>query len=147
MFVLPPVHELSIVGIFDPGVPNRERVVLRPTEEINLASFALLLSLQTSEGGVTPLPDQFFWFGERWLTPPAWLVVFTGPGSYQEGAHETTGEPVLELHWGRASTCLDLPGLAVSLVRMSGISSFAPPPAAVLPPIRGRALSEQPAAR
>ena len=122
MYILPPVHELTVVGVFDAGVPNRERVVLRPTETLNLASFALVLSA-VSDGGVIPLADQFFWLGEKWVTPPAWIVVFTGPGQYREGGHQTTGEPVLELHWGRASVVLNIPGIALSIVRIGAITS------------------------
>ncbi|MBK7834371.1 MAG: hypothetical protein IPK33_03335 [Gemmatimonadetes bacterium] len=132
MFILPPVHELTIVGVHDAGVPNRERIVLRPTEPLNLAAFALLLSLRNPDGTIVPIPDQFFWLGERWLAPPAWIVVFTGPGAYREGAHETSGAPVIELHWGRSAVVLDTPNVVVSLVRLAGLNSFEPPPPASL---------------
>ncbi|NOT08068.1 MAG: hypothetical protein HOP28_07675 [Gemmatimonadales bacterium] len=122
MYILPPVHELTIVGVFDAGVPNKERVVLRPTETLNLAAFALVLST-VADGGVLPLADQFFWFGEKWVTPPAWIVVYTGPGQYRESAYQGTGEPVLELHWGRSTVVLNLPDIALSLVRIGAITS------------------------
>ena len=123
MHILSPVHELAIIGAYDVGVPNRERVVLRPTESLNLAEFALILTTQI-EGGLRPLADQFFWFGEKWVAPPAWIVIFTGPGSYREGAHESTGEPVLELHWGRPTAVLHLPDVVVALIRIGALSSF-----------------------
>lgn len=143
MYILPPVHELTFVGLFDAGVPNRERLVLRPTEPLNLAGFALVVSA-VGDGGVTPLPDQFFWFGERWVVPPAWIVVFTGPGAFREGAHQETGEPVLELHWGRRNVFLSDPRLAVSLLRIGAITTqygqhagVATPPAQPALPPRG----------
>ena len=126
MYILPPVHELSVVGIFDPGIPNRERIVLRPTQPLNLAAFALILSATAPEG-VTPIPNQFLWLGERWLSPPAWIVVFTGPGRFQEGAHQTTGEPVLELHWGQPGVVLGRPGVAVSVIRIGALTSQVTP--------------------
>jgi|SRR6185312_7368450 len=133
MYILPPVHELSVTGIFDAGVPNRERIVLRPTQAVNLAAFALSLCVSQQEG-VTPIPDQFFWLGERWVTPPAWIVVFTGPGSFQVSPHQTTNEPVFELHWGRSNTIFGQTGLSVGLFRLGGLSSYATPSAAPVNP-------------
>ena len=131
MYILPPVHELTIVGVFEAGVPNRERIILRPTEPINLASFALVLTMTGQDGLVIPLPDHFFWLGERWLVPPAWIVVFTGPGRYQEGIHGSSGVPVIELHWGKSSVLFGPPGIAVSLIRISAIASTILPPAQI----------------
>lgn len=135
MYILPPMHELAIVGVFDAGVPNKERIVLRPMEPLNLAGFAIVLSLRGDNDAVTPLRDHFFWLGERWLTPPAWIVVFTGPGAFREGAHQTSGEPVLELHWGSPSVLLGAPGLVLSVIRIGAISShFGAAPTGYLPP-------------
>jgi len=127
MHILPPVHEFGTVGIFDSGVPNRERIVMRPTQILNLAEFALTVSSVDDNGSVTPIPDLFLWLGELWVTPPSWIVVFTGPGSFNQGAHSQTGETVFELHWGRANTIFGSPNLAVSLLRIGGISSQTAP--------------------
>jgi hypothetical protein len=137
MYIIPPVHELAIVGVFDPGIPNRERIVLRPTEAVNLAAFGLLLSVTGDGGGVFPISDQFFWFGGRWITPPCWLVVFTGPGQYNEGMHETSGEPVLEFHWAKRAVVLGEKNISVSVIRLGGISSFQPS----IPPVSAIAKS------
>lgn len=133
MYIIPPVHELTIVGVFDAGSPNLERIVLRPTESLNLAGFALILGVPLSGGGVTPLADQFFWFGEKWISPPSWVVVFTGPGQFREGTHPTSGEPVLELHWGRGNVVFGSHALSVSIVRLGGISSHLLQPSQEVP--------------
>lgn len=133
MYILPPVHELTVVGVVDAGVPNSERIVMRPTQPINLAGFALILSISSQEG-VTPIPDQFFWLGERWISPPAWIVVFTGPGVFRESKHQTTGEQVLELHWGRTGVVFGQSGIAVSILRIGGLSSHLAPTVAPPPP-------------
>jgi hypothetical protein len=135
---VPPVHELAIVGAFEAGVPNRERIVIRPTEAVNLAGFGLVLSLVNDDGSVTPVPNHFLWLGDRWVVPPTWLVVFTGPGAFREGAHQETGAPVLEFHWGLQSVVLGTPRIALSIVRFGGLSSqqVGPNSAAQLPRLR-----------
>jgi hypothetical protein len=127
MHVLPPVHEFSIVGVYDPGAANRERIILRPTQRLNLAEFAICISHVHADGSVTPIPDLFLWLGDFWIAPPCWVVIFTGPGAFRQTTDTPSGELVFELHWGRANTIFNGGNLAVSLVRLGAINSVLAP--------------------
>jgi len=126
--LLPYVHELSIIGVADRGVPNRERIIIRPTEAVELGRFGLFLGINRPDGTVLPLRDQFFWFGDQIVAPPAWLFVFTGPGVYQESRVPETGHLAHSYHWGRHTTVLGDESIVPCLFRFDGIGIGRPGP-------------------
>lgn len=136
MRYIPPAYELNIVGILDAGVPHRERIVLRPTQPLDLSYYALILGVQTTTG-IVPLNDCFRWLGPRVIGPPSWLVVYTDPGQDIDTTHETSGEPVHIVHWGRTHTMFVATGaqLVLGVIRIGGLTTWlAPMPTAGLLP-------------
>jgi hypothetical protein len=98
-----PVPEFSAPTVEDPGVPNRERITLNILEPVNLGRYWLLIGRRGPEGGVAPLVDSFFWFGEKFVVPPALIHVFTGPGSFKETSGLLAGTSY-HFYWGRKVT-------------------------------------------
>lgn len=119
--IIAPVVELTLVGVADAGVPNEERIGLRPTEPVNLAQFGLMVGLSHPNGAVTPLRDNFFWFGELIIEPPSWVVVYTGRGQYQESVLRDSGHKLYALYWGRPSTMFDWPNIVPVLFRADAV--------------------------
>lgn len=119
--VIPPVLELSLVGIADAGIPNRERIVLRPAESINLAQCGIFLCQRGNDGVITPLVDHFFWFTEVVATPPSWIMVYTGKGEPTQSQLPESGQTVYSLHWGKDYTLFNIPGVAPVIFRIGGI--------------------------
>jgi hypothetical protein len=116
----PPITELSMVGVADAGVPNQERILLRPTDRINLAQFGIMLCRRSDTGLVTPFRDQFFWFGEVEVTPPSWIVVFTGPGKAYQSVEKNFGQ-VYWHYWGKRTTVFTAPERVPVVLRMTSI--------------------------
>jgi hypothetical protein len=100
----PPPLELSLIGLHEAGVPGQEKIVLRPTESINLAQFGILVGWKGDTGLTTPLNDNFFWFGEIVVPVPSWIVVFTGKGTFYISKHPQNGQPIYVFYWGREQT-------------------------------------------
>lgn len=121
--ILPVVYELSMIGVLDAGVPNQERIIMRPTEPVNLAQFGIILALKSENELVTPLRDHFFWFGEFVTQPPCWLIVYTGPGDFTQTHVPVTGEIVYSLHWGKPNTVFNQPNIVPVVLRIGGILS------------------------
>lgn len=133
MIYLPPIFELTIFGVIDPGVPNRERILIRPTEEINLAQCGIFLGIKGEKDLTTPLNDQFFWFGDLVVSPPSWLVVYTGPGSFEETKLPDSGQTAYSFHWGKERTVFHEPNIVPVVFKMTGVlvgkvSSSSPTP-------------------
>jgi hypothetical protein len=105
MIFIPPIPELSMYGAVDCGVPNRERICLRPSEKVDLGHFGLLLASRKANGEMTPINDHFFWFGEKIITPPAWIIIFTGAGENRTITEK--GVPVHLFFWGKKGILFD----------------------------------------
>jgi hypothetical protein len=97
------VPELTIIGVFDPGVPNEERIVLRPEVVVPLNGYGIAVGIPAPGVGALPLFDNCFWFPEIEVSPPAWVILFTGPGKTKTFS-TVEGENVLTLHWQRPYT-------------------------------------------
>ncbi len=108
MIFLPSITEIEFAGVFDRGVPNSERVVLKVLQTVRLAEYAVCLAAKTESSGVFPLTDQFFWFNDEALVEPPYSVyLYTGPGQTRRTHVQGTGTPAIVFHWGRNVTLLD----------------------------------------
>jgi hypothetical protein len=118
--IFPPIFHLSVLGVYDAGVPNRERLILRPTEPVNLVQFGVVVCVRTA-GGVVPVTDNFFPFLEVEVTPPAWIVLFTCPGNYHMDSHPETGHLVHVFYWQRKQTIFAVPEAVPVVVQLSSV--------------------------
>jgi len=118
----PPINELILYGVFDRGVPNQERIVLKTQNYLNLAPYGLLLTAQQNNIA-TPLHDQFFWLGETVLDPNTWVFVYTGAGFPRMTKTLVTNEPAYVLHWNRANVIFHQASLLPTLIRIDAAVS------------------------
>jgi hypothetical protein len=121
MIYIPPILELSLYGVVDAGVPNRERICVRPTDSINLAQFGILAGIRAANGAITPSPNLFFWFGDLVVTPPAWLIVFTGKGESPSAPLVENGNNVYVFYWNLKNTIFNIPGMSPIVFKMNTI--------------------------
>jgi len=131
--ILPPLFELSYIGVSEPGVANKERIVLRPSETINLAQCGILVGFKNENGIITPYQDNFFWFGELTVSPPSWLIIYTGPGQYQQTVIPNTQQTAYTFHWGRNNTIFNYTNIVPIVFRMGGILTGSPIPIGIVP--------------
>jgi len=128
-----PIFQLSLIGVEDAGIPNKERVILRPTERVNLAEFGMLIGIQ-NQGFTSPLNETFFWFGEILIDPPSWLFIYTGKGEFRESQMPTTGEKAYVFHWGRPITAFNNPSIVPIIFRIGNVLVGNSRPALPYPP-------------
>ena len=117
--IIPPVFELGSVSVADPGVSGQERIIFRPTEQINLVQCGLLLGWRGTDGVTTPLDNEFFWFGTVVATPPCWIVVYTGKGQATTGIHN--GNPVYFYYWGKSATVFNFSEVIPLVFKFAGV--------------------------
>ena len=103
MFVAP-IFELTVVGVAEPNIPNRERIVVRPTQLVDLTQFGVLVGYRNDAGGIIPLWDQFYWFGNLTVSPPSWICLYSGPGTANEAVMPGSGERIHNFYWSRNKT-------------------------------------------
>lgn len=119
--MFPPITSLTLLGVYDAGVSSRERILIRPTESVNLAQFGVLAALQLDNGQFMPLWDHYFWFGETLIEPPSWLVLFTCPGTPELKTDPKTGYPIQICYWQRKKTLFHVPKVFPILFQMNGV--------------------------
>jgi hypothetical protein len=129
--LLPPIPELTLVGVFDRGVPNRERIVLKAETTIEVGNYAVVLGIRYLHTGVfVPIQDAMFWFGSGAAVANDWLFLFTGSGTFNSIPNaDGTGKIYLS-YWGREHTLFHDPTTEAVLWRING-ANFPPPPVAL----------------
>jgi len=112
------ISELALVGVAYAGVPNEERVVIRPTQTLQLSTFGVAAgSFDAATGGTRPFFDSVFWFPDLFVSPPAWILLYTGIGTPRSTQLEN-GEALITLFWQRKLTVFDNPHVLPVLFRL-----------------------------
>lgn len=115
------ITELRVVGAFDRGMPNQERIVIRVNDIVNMAQFALLLGIRQQLGVAVPIRDNFFWFGDGVVSRGDWIFVYTGPGEGRMNDLPGTTEKLYTVHWGRNQTVLNSAEIVPLLIRLDAV--------------------------
>lgn len=115
------ILELSVVGVFDRGVPNKERIALLVNETLNLGQYGLMVGVRASEGTAFPIRDNLLWFGDGLVSKGDWVFVYTGPGEARATTLPNTNERVFSIHWGRKQTFLHDRNLVPILFRVDAV--------------------------
>ncbi len=119
--IFPPILQLTVLGLYDAGVPNSERIILRPTDTLNLAQYCIVLAHRPPQGESIIMLDNLFWFPNSDVSPPCWIVIMSGEGTNIIKTHETTGQPVHVFYWGRKATIFNAPGFIPIVVQVGAI--------------------------
>jgi hypothetical protein len=120
MIYLPPIAELDLIAVYDPGIPNKERILLEAKTQVNLAQYILGIHWQSSSGLATPLND-YVWLGDQVVSPPTRLFIYTGIGTQQFGQFPD-GIPYLTIHMGRTSTIFNRLEIVPVLLRIDALN-------------------------
>ncbi|MEK7763986.1 MAG: hypothetical protein AAB433_20635 [Nitrospirota bacterium] len=113
--------ELIIHAVADRGVPNKERIYLQATTDLNLGTYLLSIGYPVGNQKIYPSSDNFFWLGNEVVSANTWVVVYTGPGHPKVTAMSDTKEPALVLHWGKSQTILSDADLHPFVLSVDGI--------------------------
>ena len=115
-----PRPALELFGIYDRGVPNKERIALKVNALVNTADYAVILGVAGANGTIIPARDQFLWLG-RTVVDVGWVFVFTGPGDPMVTTESNTKEPMHAIYWGKPNVMFTIPEARAALVRLGPI--------------------------
>lgn len=112
------VTELMLIGVVDAGVPNKERIVLRPTQATDLRQFLLVPGIfNPTTGGAHPIFDNAFWFPDVSVEAPSWIHVYTGLGN-QTVDSLPGGDVVHTFFWQRSTVVFTFSDVVPVLIRI-----------------------------
>ena len=112
---------LEIFGVYDRGIPNLERIVLRANGPVNLSEFAIVLGFVGGTNNIYPLVDQFMWLGDIELHIQSWVFIFTGPGKPGVSQEVNTKEPLHSIFWNKPNVIFGNPDLVPALVQLGPV--------------------------
>lgn len=115
------VTNLRIVGVFDRGEPNKERVVLKVRSMCNLGKYAVLVTRSRGDE-IVPGPSRYLWLPDRNAEPGSYVVVYTGPGELREGTMRNSGAPALVLHWQSNRVLFSDPEVIPAIIRIERLA-------------------------
>jgi hypothetical protein len=115
------IDELEIVGVYDHGVPNMERIAIMANTPIDLGNYGLMIGIRGDEGQAFPLRDNFLWFGNGWIQKGDWLFVYTASGEPRTMQLPNQKEKLYSIHWGKEKTVFQHKELMPILVRLDAI--------------------------
>lgn len=115
------ISELEMVGVFDRGVANRERIVFRACEDVTLGQFGIMLGINLTKGWARPIRDNLFWFGNGTVQKDDWLCVFTGEGKPTAYNVPGTENQMFSVFWGRKTVVLTSTMIVPILFRIDGV--------------------------
>lgn len=125
------IAELTIVDVYDRGVPNQERIALQANEMLNMGQFGIMLGVRASEDSAYPIKDNLYWFGDGYVSKGDWIFLYTGPGEPRTSEIPNAQNKMYTVHWGRDSTVLGEPNIVPMLFRVDAVQ--VPVPARALP--------------
>ncbi len=97
---------LELIGVFDRGEPNKERIVFRASDHIDLGQFGIMLGISLAGGFARPIRDNLFWFGDGIINRDDWLFVYTSPGKPSSIPIPNTENMLHNIFWGRKAVIL-----------------------------------------
>ena len=118
----PPILELTVTGLHDRGVANRERIQIRVDMDVRLAGFCIVHGTWI-DGSTTlhPSGSHFFQFPDVEAKAGSWIFIYTGPGETRSTRLSGTLQPALALHWGCSETIFGEPNESFAILRIGGV--------------------------
>lgn len=119
--LIPVVTELRLVGVFEPGVPNRERIVLKVETRLDIGMYAIVLGRRVQQvGHAAPMTDSMYWIGSGTVEPNDWFYLFTGSGTRTIIPPDVDHGKLFVEFWGRPLTVFQDGQIVPMLWRLSG---------------------------
>jgi len=115
------ITELFVVGVFDRGIPNQERIVVKANEKVNMGQYGVMLGVKGANGTAFPISDNLYWFGDGYVFKGDWVFLYTGPGKPKTSELPNTKDKLYTIHWGRNVTVLGDENVVPILFRVDAV--------------------------
>lgn len=115
------IYELEVYGVFDRGVPNKERIAILAKQPVNIGQHGVMIGIRENSGRALPIKDNLFWFGDAQLNAGDWLFIYTGDGKPSVSELPNSISRIFSIHWGRPKTVFDARELVPILFRVDAV--------------------------
>lgn len=119
--IVDPITELGIVGVYDRGIANQERIVLYANETVNMGKYGVMIGVRAVNRTAFPIRDNLLWFGDGVVSKGDWIFIYTGPGTPRQTTLPNSEERLITVHWGQKETILGNKELLPILFRVDAV--------------------------
>lgn len=122
--MIEPLPPLELFGVYERGVPNRERIVLRVNAPVQLREYGIVLGWDAPGNTLYPATDNFLWLGPTFIDVASWVFVYTGSGQQTMTQEINSKDPAHVVYWNRSDVILKNPEIKPALFRMVDAQIF-----------------------
>lgn len=108
---------LTMRPVENPGDPERERIVLRATKDVDIGDFAMFMA-PTADDSVLSGPLNAYWFPDQKIKLGDFVVLYTKSGTRSEKKSDS-GNTSYFLYWGLSSPRWASPKLKPVLLQVA----------------------------
>ncbi len=111
----------ELLGVYDRGIPNKERVVIKADDYAELSRFFVGVGIRQPAYSVNPINDNSLWMGSGFVSPGDWIFVYTGTGLPRADKIPNQKNTIYTLHWGRSGVLFQSPEIVPFIYRLDGV--------------------------
>jgi hypothetical protein len=117
--------KLKISGIEHAGDLEKERIVLRATEDQDVGKYFVLKSKKTGESKISSEVSEVHWFEDKLVKKDDWVLLYTKTGAYKSTANDK-GVTSHFFYWGKTEALWGDSGSAAILLYADEWKTFTP---------------------
>lgn len=91
---------IKIVLLTEPGIPDKERLVLRVASNDNIGRYIVFDSHEISPGSISSRPKNVYWFPDKNVSAGDYIVLYTKVGVNSE-LKNSAGTTTHVFYWGK----------------------------------------------
>ena len=111
----------EILGVYDRGVPNQERIVIRVYGFTDLNRIFIGVGMRQPPQSILPINDNSLWMGSGFVMPGDWIYVYTGRGNPRVDSIPNQDNKIYTMHWGRTTVLFQSPELVPFIYRLDWV--------------------------
>lgn len=115
--------DIEIFGVYDRGIPNTERIVLKVNRLTSLKNYLLILGVThpAHPEVIWPINDQMMWLSDISMDVEGWIFIYTGKGTPSISIEVNTSQPLHNLFWNRDNVLLSDPLISPALIQIGAV--------------------------
>lgn len=126
--IITDLKELLLYPVADRGVPNSERIPILVQEHTDMGQFGMMIGYSGMNGVANPFRDNLFWFGDGFVKPGDWILLYTGSGVPRTDDWDApSGSKIYTIHWGRSKTMFANTLVVPILFKIGSVNVGLPP--------------------
>ncbi|MGZ8947797.1 MAG: hypothetical protein ACXW1W_20515 [Methylococcaceae bacterium] len=121
------ITEITLMGILDRGIPNKECIAMQVKDRVNLGQYGIMLGVYSESKLARPFQDNLFWFGDGLVEEGDWIFINTGDGEPRTSETIDKQNSIYSLFWKKKNTIFANTNIVPILFKIEAVNILEPP--------------------